>query len=625
MLIVRPTRVRVKCNVCGTTSFGAEIPKIAKPGFTATSKAIASALDLGWYVVGDNATCPECLSKPGARKPFRDDPPPAAAPDDLQTAHYAALQTESQAAFARAREEEEAQQLTPTGTTCSVCGEPQFSSPSGVACTNGHGGAPAYDPESEETQLVSPEAWSRVVAEALKLPTAEQEAAADIDWLLSSLTVPDLPPAPTYEVRLPPGMTFTAGQRLAADRIGYRLKHSGILRIKGFAGTGKSVMLAATVDLLESIGRAFIVLTPTGKAASRLRQLQIPAGTIHSWLYIPCVDSDGNLAGFRPRDIDDIPGNFVLLVDEASMVGPTVWRDLIGAVGSLSPGRCVLLFGDGYQLPPILSGDDKALYPNGFSLLDDLSVDFDDTVEMTDVVRQAGGNPILVAATALRSNEIAPRPDGIALSVSRNSGIAAAEREILAAEADPDSVFLTWTNKDRHHLNNVVRRKRGWTGQALVVGETLISLINNAEHGLANGDLLTVTDLEPAGARSQARVPDYAHLSCRWIEVRTPTGETVVVPLILIGPDDDAQKIGFYVRRNAKWLSDPLIVDYGYCLTVHKSQGSEWSRVGIYAPEFLASRMAAEDAKRWLYTAITRARKTCSYTGAASLAYQIGG
>jgi exodeoxyribonuclease-5 len=181
-----------------------------------------------------------------------------------------------------------------------------------------------------------------------------------------------------------------------------------------------------------------------------------------------------------------------------------------------------------------------------------------------------------------------------------------------------DSTGLTWNNRDRAALNAVARKAWQFKGN-IEVNEQLVVLANDRETGLCNGDVITVTQcLEQRDV--SGLVPGLQYLY--HLEVDTAYDKDLPVWVILNLEGYSKAK----AVVDAELLDDrPLVCDYGYCLTAHKSQGSEWNTVGIYAPDYMAKVMGEEETRRWLYTAITRAREKVRFFGGAWLAYALGG
>jgi len=422
------------------------------------------------------------------------------------------------------------------------------------------------------------------------------------------------------DVQPPNGIAWTHGQEQAVELLNRNAP--GVCSLMGYAGTGKSLLLAQVVRALATQGIDYQVCCPTGKAASRLRSLGISAGTIHSWIYIPIKGPDGALAGWTLRTDRDIPSPYVLLVDEASMVGPGVFKDLCSILQPGQFGRSMILFGDGFQLPPILSKDELDVVGDGFTLMDreimhELGAAW--VHELTEVARQAGGNAVLAAATAMRNRVPPPRPDGANLYVQRGRRTLIEGRVRDAAHQEEDRAFLTWTNADRCALNKVAREERRFTRE-LEVGETLVVLANHP-NGLCNGDLIqvdVVDDVERYVLDDNRPI-----FRCR---VTTPYSEQIRMPVILVrGPKDQtAYQTARAIEEHRGDIGRPIVCDYGYVLTCHKAQGSEFDTVEIYAPDAMQKVIGAEQTARWLYTAITRAKRRARFYGGNWLAYSLG-
>jgi len=413
--------------------------------------------------------------------------------------------------------------------------------------------------------------------------------------------------------------SFTPDQERAADACARVVARGGAVLVRGYAGTGKSEFIASLVESLEDARLNYAAVCPTGKAAATLRAKGAEAQTIHAFGYIPQVDPrTKELLGFRRKLDMDLPAQFVLIVDEASMVGPTVLHDLLDLVHPGTMRRALILVGDGFQLPPVLSIREQRDFGADFDPLSPAMYAETGTelVEMTGVVRQAAGNPLLATATALRTpGAMAPMPDWDHLSV-RRVGRDWAET-LLVAGGLGNAFMLTWTNRDRKVLNACAREGRGYK-DTVCPSDELIVLANHKPTGLCNGDDLTVMDV--LGSQNAGGVEVW-NLVVRSSYSDTPFSASVIM---------DFGKRSFAAARVvAKEHGDvfglPLVADYGYCRTVHKAQGSERDTVYVYAPGGLIPVMGETAAKRWLYTAITRAKNDAHFGGDGTVAYMLGG
>jgi len=389
---------------------------------------------------------------------------------------------------------------------------------------------------------------------------------------------------------------------LAAVSDWYRSGEQQVFRLFGYAGTGKTTLAR---HLAENTGGRVAFAAYTGKAASVLVSKGCPATTIHSLIYIPYNKSKNRLQGLEQelaeleakdeltdrdalrikklkKQIDDEKDEVnkpafvlnrdsevrdldLLIIDECSMVGVDMGEDL------LSFGTKVLVLGDPAQLPPVASG--------GF--FTDQRPDY----MLTSIHRQAENDPIIHLATLVR--------EGRKLSVG-NYGIS----RVVKGKQDPELVMaqdqlICGRNATRHQVNRRCRELLGYPVDVPVVeGEKVVCLRNNRELGILNGTLWTA---------NVAEIDEDAGLVSMLLEEHgVGNSPEVAVSAWLAAFAGDVKSIPWWDRRDHEEF------DYGYALTCHKSQGSQWDNVLI----FDESSSFRDDAQRWLYTAITRAAKS---------------
>lgn len=373
-------------------------------------------------------------------------------------------------------------------------------------------------------------------------------------------------------------MEFTAQQKQALAAVHHWLANGTadkqIFRLFGFAGTGKTTIAK---HLVQEIDGRVCFCAFTGKAALVLRSKGCAgASTVHSLIYkFVRADETGPVFVFNEEESDAV-GAALIVVDEVSMVGEEMAKDLMRF------GVPILVLGDPAQLPPVAG--------EGFFI--DAEPDF----MLTDVQRQAEDSAIIQMSLDIREGR------GLKLGVYGKQGegrviprlwTPQAELARLAAEAD---MVLCGRNATRTYLNSSIRKSKGLAGAqadwAPAVQDRLVCLKNNKDKGLLNGGLWTVREV--AG------------------DVRDP-----LVGLTLESNDDpDRGLVLAHVdwrnfngkESEIKWYekraSDQFT--FGQALTVHKSQGSQWDNVLIF-DESAAFR---ESSMNHLYTAVTRAAKT---------------
>jgi exodeoxyribonuclease-5 len=154
---------------------------------------------------------------------------------------------------------------------------------------------------------------------------------------------------------------------------------------------------------------------------------------------------------------------------------------------------------------------------------------------------------------------------------------------------DADQV-LVGRNATRRAYNMRMRERRGIEEPLPVAGDKLVCLRNNRKKGLFNGGLWSVKErgARKSGVMTLRLLPD-EEMGGRAIKVS-------VRPECFLGGIEDFE----WARRKRY---DEF--DYGYVLTVHKAQGSQWDDVVLFDESFAFQ----ETRDRWLYTGVTRAAK----------------
>jgi exodeoxyribonuclease-5 len=336
-------------------------------------------------------------------------------------------------------------------------------------------------------------------------------------------------------------------------------KDSQVFRLFGFAGTGKTTLARHFADELS--GRV-VFGAFTGKAALVMRSKGCKnASTIHSLIYTLEDEGDGAPTFALDRE-SDIKGAELVVIDECSMVDDDLARDL------LSFKTPVLVLGDPEQLPPVKGA---GFFTNG-------EPDF----MLTDVHRQAQDNPIIRMSMDVREGRGLQLGDyGMSRVIRRHD---VAQEDVMNAEQ-----VLVGRNVTRRKYNERMRELRGFSGEMPQVGERLVCLRNNRKKGLLNGGLWTVAQVKKETRKDIQLVLDPEDAGGR----KKSTKVTVRREFFL-GTDAD---LTWPERRESAEF------DFGYALTVHKSQGSQWNDVFL----FNEANVFREEARRWLYTGITRA------------------
>jgi exodeoxyribonuclease-5 len=331
-----------------------------------------------------------------------------------------------------------------------------------------------------------------------------------------------------------------------------------VFYLAGYAGTGKTTIAKA---LAEDAGKV-VFAAFTGKAALVLRGKGCDgASTIHSLIY-KAEEDDRGITTFKINRYESpAVGADLIVIDEVSMVGEDLGRDL------LSFKKRVLVLGDPAQLPPV----------GGEGFFTSREPDF----LLTEIHRQAADNPILKLATTVREGgRLRVGSYGASLVIDRPQ---VSRKMVLGADQ-----VLCGLNKTRRQTNQKSRGLLGRTGR-ITVGERVVSLRNDKERGLLNGALWQVDEIEYQDANETSMV---------------------VQPLDAGGVMNATRVLTHHAwldgrEKDLTWQEQKRYqpFDHAYALSVHKAQGSQWPSVLI----FDESRSFREDAHRWLYTALTRA------------------
>ncbi len=332
-----------------------------------------------------------------------------------------------------------------------------------------------------------------------------------------------------------------------------------VFRLFGFAGTGKTTLAQHIADHVDGevlfgayTGKAALVMRSRGCAEAR---------TIHSMIYRP-KEVESEEPTFVLNDESPASSAALIIIDECSMVDEELGRDL------LSFGRPVLVLGDPAQLPPVKGG--------GYF------TEVEPDVMLTEVHRQAADNPIVRMSMIVREGgRLEPGDYGESRVIGK--------RDIDALAVTRADQTLVGLNRTRRNYNRRMRELFGHHGTLPEVDDKLVCLRNDRKKGLLNGGIWIVKTLLPQRKDKMRMtvVPD------------DDPGRKPLRINVLPAFFESEEEIPFALRRT----SDEF--DYGYALTVHKAQGSQWDDVVL----FDESGAFREHRHRWLYTGITRAAR----------------
>lgn len=420
-------------------------------------------------------------------------------------------------------------------------------------------------------------------------------------------------------------------------------KTEQIFVLNGYAGTGKTTLLAAVVEVLNAMQVPTVLLAPTGRAAKVLsRYCHRTALTIHKRIYRERTTAD--YESHFSLDVNKERGA-VFIVDEASMLADATSEGQLFGSGSLlddlikyiRSGRdCrLILVGDNAQLPPVGAAFSPALDRDVMSGYGEVVY-----ASMDDVVRQQAESGILFNATMLRcmlENEIyeVPQLDMSFADVESISGGEVMEKvqECYDRYGRDETIIITRSNRRANRYNEGVRRYNLSAEEAIESGDCLMVVKNNYYYTerekecpmsfAANGDVVQLRKIYRFEdfygfhfADALLTFPDYNdfELRCR-ILLDTITSESPSLTReesrrLLQEVEQDYLDIKSRIKRLKEIRENPhfnaVQVKFAYAITCHKAQGGQWKAVFVDRALFGDEPMTG-DMLRWLYTAFTRA------------------
>lgn len=427
-------------------------------------------------------------------------------------------------------------------------------------------------------------------------------------------------------------------------------EHS-IFLLRGYAGTGKSSLIGAFSQMLQSINYPQMLLAPTGRAAKVLeRYCGVSAFTIHRSIYRQKSVAGGGVAydiGYNKG----APGT-LYIIDEASMINNSsdgfgsfgsgrLLDDLIDFCFSID-GSKILLIGDDAQLPPVGTDLSPALNPD--YLLAYCSVLYQGA--LTDIVRQEEGGDIVYLSYLLRARildlqqgeewtePLLPMPEeGGEVRIISGYDLPELVEDSFRRVGQDETLLVTRSNRDAEEFNKSIRYRSLYYDDEVIPGENIMVVRNNYlyrpvdEQGkpmssfIANGEILKVLN-----TRREIKLHGFTF---REAELEDSSGGFVSAQILLdslftgapaLTPEQremlyqsvilDYPEVTSRMQLWEKLRQDPyfnaLQIKYAYAMTCHKAQGGQWREVylsfGYLTPEMIDLSFC-----RWLYTAMTRA------------------
>ena len=438
----------------------------------------------------------------------------------------------------------------------------------------------------------------------------------------------------------------TSGQKKIIEKLSEYLAADDFSRIfvlNGYAGTGKTTLIAAVVGALKEEGIKPVLLAPTGRAAKVLaRYAGEKALTIHKRIYRERTNADyESKFTLNPNP----ERGAVFIVDEASMLSDTTSGGAVFGSGSLlsdlvdyvrsGRGCRLILVGDSAQLPPVGSDFSPALDPSTLSAYGEV-----DYATLDEVVRQESESGILFNATLVRcmlENGLCEIPH-FDLNYPDIEALEGGEfleklQDCYDRYGRDETIVITRSNRRANRYNEGIRRNVLYVEEEIESRDMLMVVKNNyyfPEHTencpmnfIANGDIARLKRIrrfeEFYGFRFADAVvefPDYedTEIECKLL-LDTLTSESPSLTReessrLFYEVEKDYTEIRSKLKRLREIRENPhfnaLQIKFSYAVTCHKAQGGQWRAVFVDRCLFGEEPMT-RDLLRWLYTALTRA------------------
>ena len=387
-----------------------------------------------------------------------------------------------------------------------------------------------------------------------------------------------------YEARS--GVTLGAEQREAV-----RLALSGAVTvITGGPGTGKTTGIRCIIELLSRKG-SVILCAPTGRAAKRMTEATgVEAKTIHRLLEY------GGEEGFFQRDQDNPVDAGAVIVDEVSMVDTLLMRSLLRA---LKPGTRLILVGDADQLPSVGAGN---------VLHDLIASKVVPVARLTEIFRQAQESMIVVNAHRINTG-------GMPLVNGKDSDF------FFERVENPEQIAQTV-------LSLVEKRLPGYLKVDPLKGIQVMAPMKKGEAGVYRLNRLLQERLNPErrnlptlqrgdtvfrpGDKVMQVKNDYQIAWTKGTEEGQGAFNGDIGFVEAADPEERTLTVRFDDDRVIEYTDAEMdALELSYCISVHKSQGSEFEAVVLplsAGPPVLLTR-------NLLYTAVTRAKRLVVVVG----------
>lgn len=376
------------------------------------------------------------------------------------------------------------------------------------------------------------------------------------------------------------------------------------------AGSGKTYLTGVLITALLRTGHKVAGTATSNKAVAVLAE-KLPRGadamTVHSLLGLRLKKLESGGYKLEREGKSQVDKFNIIVVDECSMLNQELFDML------MAERQGFLLFvGDPAQLPPPISGLEKS------PVFDDPRLQH---FQLTEIVRQAAGSPILTLATAIRHHEGGGFPVVGLHEYANGKGVQIIPRSDLLDHWHEGARILAWRNETVQAYNrDLHQRLHPGAQEPFCPGERVLL---HTQHETRQGFRLhtsaegVIIDIERGDNPRWPQIPAWQ------VQVRMDNGTVAnefypVNPQQLINLIADAWKqwreaklakdeLGRKRWSSIGWsLKDSFIpLRLAYASTTHKAQGSTYHTAILDVPD-LRGIKAHRDFNKLLYTAVTR-------------------
>lgn len=460
---------------------------------------------------------------------------------------------------------------------------------------------------------------------------------------------------------------LTNGQQMLIEKLNdFLFSNYNVFLLKGYAGTGKTFITKGVTEYLKILKRNFCLCAPTGKAAMVIsKKTNTLASTIHKVIYSEKDiielknDNDKTLKSYFNLRNNYDPNDTIYIIDEASMVSDNysemeffrfgsgfLLKDLLDYINlDCNDHRKKIIFiGDNAQLPPVKMSFSPALNKKYLEEKYKLRVD---EFELTDIVRQKQDSGILQNTLPIRNsiknnifNKLEIKINNKDVNELEHQNFFNTYLNSVKDKINQNTIVIAHSNASVKEYNDKIREYFFPNNNTNICSGDLLMIVRNHYIGellLTNGEIVEVLDVGEREYRNvslpkQSLEEEFMFrdltiivkkdnsnfaLSCKVIENLLYSKQSS-----LNSDQTKALYVDFLIRNQhlkpstKEWKdtlrSDPyfnaLKVKFGYAITCHKAQGSEWDNVFLNC-SYTQSKMSKEYF-RWLYTAQTRASQT---------------